>query len=385
MISNAIIVFLILLFGILLAVFLGRSSEIENFENSKKPIRNSGSNVNGGSNARNGNKNYDNYNHYNGSSSKLQTGARFIGTEGGEIKVITGSDGTQSLEVTMPMNDTPVIFTTTPPSETVVVESETVEGFEGEAVKFYGPTGETATIIVTEDGRQAIQITTSDGTYTYTSEGNAVYNPAKTSNTQYFGATGTQYPPFDATAYNPPGAAGPANPPGYNPPGYNGVGSAYGSAGGVGGPAYNPPGTVGAGNPPGYNAPGVGAPGAGVGGPAYNPPGTVGAGNPPGYNVPGVGAPGTNYYDTLPPGIPASQIPPGQEDLYILKSQVVPPVCPACPTVTSIPREEPCPACPPCARCPEPSFECKKVPNYNALASEYLPMPVLNDFSSFGM
>ena len=34
-----------------------------------------------------------------------------------------------------------------------------------------------------------------------------------------------------------------------------------------------------------------------------------------------------------PPGIPASQIVPGDEDLYILKSQVVPPVCPACPTV----------------------------------------------------
>jgi len=352
--SNAIIVFLFLLFALLLAIFLGGNSNVETFENNKKPI------ANRSTNSKTMNKNYDNYNHYSGTSSNLQTGARFIGTEGGEIKVITAADGTLALEVTSAVDGTPVIYTSTPPSETVVVETETVEGFEGEAAKFYGPNGETATVIVTEDGRQAIQITTSSGTYTYTSEGNAIYNPAKTvSNTQYFGSTGVQYPPYTATAYNPPGynppgTAGVANPPGYNPPGYNGAGAAYGSA-------------------------------AGVGGPAYNPPGTVGAGNPPGYNAPGVNAPGVNYYDTLPPGIPASQIPPGQEDLYILKSQVVPPVCPACPTVTAIPREEPCPACPPCARCPEPSFECKKVPNYNALASEYLPMPVLNDFSSFGM
>lgn len=94
------------------------------------------------------------------------------------------------------------------------------------------------------------------------------------------------------------------------------------------------------------------------------------------------------YYgpsDGLPPGIPKSQIPAGQEDLYILKSQVVPPVCPACPTSAACPRQEPCPPCPACARCPEPSFECKKVPNYNAIGNDYLPTPVLADFSTFGM
>jgi hypothetical protein len=41
--------------------------------------------------------------------------------------------------------------------------------------------------------------------------------------------------------------------------------------------------------------------------------------------------------------------------------------------------------CPPCGRCPEPSFDCKKVPNYASTNSEYLPVPVLNDFSQFGM
>lgn len=72
-------------------------------------------------------------------------------------------------------------------------------------------------------------------------------------------------------------------------------------------------------------------------------------------------------------------------DLYILKSQVVPPVCPACPSNASCPRPEPPPPCPPCARCPEPSFECKKVPNYRANDDTYMPRPVLSDFSSFGM
>jgi len=45
---------------------------------------------------------------------------------------------------------------------------------------------------------------------------------------------------------------------------------------------------------------------------------------------------------------------------------------------------EPTP-CPPCARCPEPAFDCKKVPNYKSSNSEVLPMPILTDFSSFGM
>jgi hypothetical protein len=50
--------------------------------------------------------------------------------------------------------------------------------------------------------------------------------------------------------------------------------------------------------------------------------------------------------------------------------------CPSCPTPQP---------CPPCGRCPEPSFDCKKVPNYSSTNSEYLPMPVLSDFSQFGM
>lgn len=97
-----------------------------------------------------------------------------------------------------------------------------------------------------------------------------------------------------------------------------------------------------------------------------------------------------NYSESLPSGIPSSMIPPGQQDLYILKSQVVPPVCPACPTVNACPTEnskDKCPPCKPCGRCPEPNFECKKTYNYNSSGSgaDNLPMPILNDFSTFGM
>lgn len=93
-----------------------------------------------------------------------------------------------------------------------------------------------------------------------------------------------------------------------------------------------------------------------------------------------------DYSSTLPPGIPRSQISPGQEDLYILKTQIVPPVCPVCPQVIqrqdTIQRQERCPSC---ARCPESSFQHKKDLNYNAMNSDALPTPVLADFSQFGM
>ena len=94
-------------------------------------------------------------------------------------------------------------------------------------------------------------------------------------------------------------------------------------------------------------------------------------------------------------GIPASQIMPGQEDLYMLKSEMVPPVCPACPAMKCNSSggggggggggENKCPPCPPCARCPEPAFECKKVPNYSSSNDNVMPRPVLADFSQFGL
>lgn len=92
-----------------------------------------------------------------------------------------------------------------------------------------------------------------------------------------------------------------------------------------------------------------------------------------------------NYSNDLPEGIPASKIPPGHEDLYILKSEIVPPVCPACPSpVPCIQNKtDSCAPCPPCARCPEPSFECKKVPNYSSTNYD-IPDAILSPYSTFG-
>ena len=63
-------------------------------------------------------------------------------------------------------------------------------------------------------------------------------------------------------------------------------------------------------------------------------------------------------------GILGRDIPAGQEDLYVLKSQIVPPVCPACPVIR---EQKKCAPCPPCGRCPEEKFSCKKVPNYKSM------------------
>ena len=80
--------------------------------------------------------------------------------------------------------------------------------------------------------------------------------------------------------------------------------------------------------------------------------------------------------------INSSEIPYGEEDKYILKSEIVPPVCPVCPTMTECPGTKKPRPCPPCARCPEPAFDCKKVPNYTK-TNTMLPVPILNDFSQF--
>ena len=82
--------------------------------------------------------------------------------------------------------------------------------------------------------------------------------------------------------------------------------------------------------------------------------------------------------------IPKNQIPEGDEDLYILKSQIVPPVCPKCPDVKKCDTQKECPPCPAPQRCPEKPYECKMVPKYSdPRVSSHLPRPVLNDFSTF--
>ena len=106
-------------------------------------------------------------------------------------------------------------------------------------------------------------------------------------------------------------------------------------------------------------------------------------------------------------GITKDEIPAGEEHLYILKSEIVPPVCPKCPdcpkqSVKNVQKE--CPPCPRPERCPEPAFTCKKVPNYSVSSVDSVlpspmfmsggaggaggagssgPMPVLNSFAKF--
>jgi len=78
----------------------------------------------------------------------------------------------------------------------------------------------------------------------------------------------------------------------------------------------------------------------------------------------------------------------GQDELYILKSQIIPPICPVCPTGIPCKNKikKKCQPCPPCAKCPEPSFDCKKVPNYSSTRNMYLPRAILTDeFTQYGM
>ena len=103
-------------------------------------------------------------------------------------------------------------------------------------------------------------------------------------------------------------------------------------------------------------------------------------------------------------GISKDLIPPGEEHLYVLKSQIVPPICPKCPETKSSKSngcgdKKECPPCPRPERCPEPAFTCKKVPNYSAAnvdsilpttmdgtaagAGNGKPIPVLNSFATF--
>ncbi len=50
-------------------------------------------------------------------------------------------------------------------------------------------------------------------------------------------------------------------------------------------------------------------------------------------------------------------------------------------------EEKKCNPCPPCARCPEPSFECKKVPTYSNIKfmDDHVPQVRNNEYTTFGM
>jgi hypothetical protein len=286
--TEALFLFLILLLGLVLCSFLGGNCEKEGMTVKNDVTDNSNINSGASSGSR---TQYDNYNHYTGSSTQLLSGSTFYGQNGTNAIVVANSDGTQSLQIILPGSSIPVIFSTS------LDDSSSSVNYES-ATTYYGPNGATAIVVNTDNGQQAIMVKTSSGTYYYNISGSNT--SGSNTSTQYYGSTGTHIQPTSSLAYQ-------------------------------------------------------------------------------------IDVTEPDYSSTLPPGIPKSQIPSGQENLYILKSQIVPPVCPACPSSSVYPRQEPCPACPPCGRCPEPAFECKKVPNYNAINNDYLPAPVLNNFSTFGM
>lgn len=249
--------------------------------------------------------NYDNYNHYNGTSYP----SIFYGPNGGTAKVNQ-----------TPNNNTVVVTNKNGTTEIYYIDKN---GTDPNISTYYGSNGGSAKIITDSNGKQAIEITTPNGSkivyggddvYTYDSQDDTINQYDVNNNT-----TGSD---INASTY-------------YGPYG--------GQATTVTGPSGNT-----------YSS----------------------------YDS-------SAYYNSLPPGVPRSQIPSGDEDLYILKSQVVPPVCPKCPDpiVQSSDNFDvnKCPPCPPCARCPEPAFDCVKRPNYNAFNQNYMPVPVLSDFSTFGM
>ena len=327
--TEALFLFLILLLGLILCSFLGGNSYFESFKQNTNSSTNSGTSSNSNTSTSNIFDNY--YNHFtnSGSTSQLQTGTVFTDQNGNTVTVIVNSDGTQSLKL-IQIGQPIIILTTTPPSGTTA----TVNTYYAQ-----GPLKMTATVFKGNDGQTAIKFQLAGGqTIYFKQSGDGTNITGNVSSTQYYGSTGSPYQTgASATSY---------------------TGPYGGSAGSVTGPG---------GNTAYY---------------AQGPNGNTAAGS------------NYDYSNSLPPGIPASQIPSGQEDLYILKSQVVPPVCPICPSCSlsssssnnnNPDNAEKCPPCPACARCPEPSFECKKVPNYNATTSSYLPQPVINSFSSFGM
>jgi hypothetical protein len=265
----------------------------------------------------------------------------FYGPNGGSAKV-TNINGIYQIEVSDAAGTTtnytfnPATSSTSGSGTGTSSTNTTIQ-----AMTFYGPYGGKAQVVYGSNGNYVVRISYPSGqSIDYTTTNPYVYNPNAQSVDSTINQGGT-YPGYSTSADYQNGTT---------------TNSYYGPNGGQAGSVTGP-----YGNSMGY------------------------ATGPMGNTISGSNSSGYDYSGSLPPGVPRQMIPPGQEDLYILKSEVVPPVCPACPTSSACPREEKCPPCPACARCPEPSFECKKVPNYNAINNSYLPVPVVNDFSTFGM
>ena len=426
--TEALFLFLILLLGLVLYSFLGKENnqpDFKDYDDSDSDIDYENSDDDNYSDSSEELKNFtkfyesfDNYNHYSGSSSALPNGATYYEKNGGSAKVNLKSDGTTNLVVTLTKGARPITLTSAP---------------GGDGLRFTGRGGETA-VVINYEGNEAIEVTSTKGSFVYTIT-NAPPVPAKK-------------PAAKRPAAKKPAPAAKRPAPAAKRPAPAAKQAPAAKSGAVSKPAYKEqtnqmPNIF---NPASmfyYLYP---VPSNNVLLNPFNPnhrtynntPLTYfGSTGVNGSNINNINRDytsllypipqqtGYDYSNSLPQGIAKSQIPPGYEDLYVLKSAIVPPVCPAAPT---IPREEKCPPCPPCARCPEPSFECKKIPNYNSLSSndnnncssfpnnnnslspfpnynslnnnnnsspfsnnnnnnnnKSLPVPVLSDFSSFGM
>lgn len=368
--NKLLLLFIILLLGLILCSFLGGNCYTEGFTTDVTTITGvrgnkaavavtsdgdvyTASKVNGNVNASSypsssttttpSTTSYDNYNHYDQTSYPT----KYYGPNGTTATIIN-SNGTYTLAITETNGTTTIYNVDKPSSSTSSSTSNTSSTISN--TTFYGQNGGTAKVTTDNNGNYLIKVTQPDGTtsvYTVTNTQSTVVPPPQQPTTQSSTySSGQNYSYYDGTNVN----AGTVNTP---------SGTTYAWATG-----------------------------------------------PQGNTMLTSSNSNSMYNSSLPPGIPKSMIPPGQEDLYILKSQVVPPVCPACPACgTNLPpppvdpnnpnspppvdssnNSDKCPPCPACARCPEPAFECKKVPNYNSAgSSQYLPMPVVSDFSSFGM
>ena len=271
--------------------------------------------------------------------------ARILNNNGNYYIVVSYRSGNETLY-------TPTSSSTTTPSSTsstvTTYDSPTSTNSTNNAytqTTFSAPNGSTAEII-SLNGYIILQITYSSGhVSTFTQEPSSKTNTSSTSSTSY----PTTYPPNYSTSYPP---------------------SNYPSQ-----PSYPPSNYPNQASYPPSNYPNQASYSSTYNESEYNP---YSQSNPNQSNI----NENDDYSSSLPPAIPASKIPPGQEDLYILKSEIVPPVCPA-PITACHQKTDKCAPCPPCGRCPEPNFECKKVPNYKSSNSD-LPVPFLSPYSTFG-
>jgi putative hemolysin len=516
--NKVIIIFIILILGLILFSFLGNHTKVESFTNNIEEnfTNNDEENSDYNSNQSYKNNNYDNYNHYTGSSSTISPGT-YYGPNGGTLVATANSNGSMTFTVTLPGSTTSNVYTSPSPT----TNSKTV---------YYGKNGGTATVITTKNGSYGIKVVppggkvfvytqtanldenngssaitpgtyygpnggtlvataNTDGSMTFTvtlpgsSTSNVYTSPSPTTNTKtvYYGKNGgtatiitvqngsygikvvspngqiiiyTKTENFDQNSgltstmnYGSTGSTIPSN---YNLA-YTNSNNMTNSSKTI---YYGPNGAIAIvnsnnsitvtrnGNTINYtkinNNTSVftGTDGTTIyinksgngtinlvlketngttevftsnnntsyySGSTSNPSNSYYSGstsNPSSSYYSGSNSNNT-YNSVYPQGVTKSQIPPGQENLYILKSEIVPPVCPACPPVSVYSsKKEKCNPCPPCARCPDPKFTCKKVPNYGSsynsayygtsgypddeTSSSYLPVPILNDFSTFG-